>query len=97
MHEFSSPLTSMLSLLEDKPNGRLLKIVANASHMLLLRVFVWNISLFSKLSGSSEEFWMRRYCEYCLNFLTLYNKAVEEEKAREKYIGYPPHERKSLH
>lgn len=81
MNEFTSPLASILSLLEDKPYGILLKIVATISHRLLFKIFGWTTFLFAKLSGSSESFWMRRYCNYFLHHLDLYDKAVMEDKA----------------
>jgi hypothetical protein len=75
----TSPLASILSLLEDKPYGRLLKIVAIISHELLFKIFDWTTYLFAKLSGSSEGFWMRRYCNYFLYYLDVYDKAVMKE------------------
>lgn len=75
----ASPLTSILSLLEDKRYGTLLKWLALLCNYALLKSFDLTTLLFSRLSGSSQEYWTRRFCNYFLYYLEIYEKVKEQQ------------------
>lgn len=84
MNGFTSPLTSVLSHVEDSPYSLLLKWLAVLCNTLLFKAFDLTTLLFSKLSGTSVSFWIRRYCEYFIFHLNEYDKATEQYETNEQ-------------
>lgn len=79
----ASPLSSMLSLLEDKPYGGLLQWLVSFCNMLLFKILDCTTMLYSKLSDSSQEYWIRRFCNYFLYYLEVYEKVKEKEASKQ--------------